>query len=149
MRASQGWVSIRGGVAQGRLIGGCLETICRHLKGSRAWLDLRGALLLLETSEEVPSPDRVAGYLAQLGEVGVVDQIAGLLVARPYGYAEEQIRRLWTLIADWTSASGVPALANIDCGHADPMLTLPLGIDARLDATAKTFETLEPAVTVA
>jgi muramoyltetrapeptide carboxypeptidase LdcA involved in peptidoglycan recycling len=34
------------------------ETICRHLKGSPAWPDLSGALLFLETSEEVRRPSR-------------------------------------------------------------------------------------------
>ena len=56
LRPSVGWVAIREGVAEGPLVGGCLETICRHLRGSPAWLDLRGALLFLETSEEVPTP---------------------------------------------------------------------------------------------
>lgn len=66
LRPSAGWVAIREGVAEGPLVGGCLETICRHLRGSPAWLDLRGALLFLETSEEVPTPERVDAYLAEL-----------------------------------------------------------------------------------
>jgi muramoyltetrapeptide carboxypeptidase len=40
---SEGWVTIREGVAEGPLVGGCLETICRHLKDSQVWLDLRGS----------------------------------------------------------------------------------------------------------
>ena len=44
-RASEGWVSIRKGVASGPLLGGCLETICWHLKGSTAWVDPDGAIL--------------------------------------------------------------------------------------------------------
>jgi hypothetical protein len=43
LRPSAGWVAIREGVAEGPLVGGCLETICRHLRDSPAWLDLRGA----------------------------------------------------------------------------------------------------------
>lgn len=35
-------MTIRDGVAEGPLVGGCLETICRHLKDSQVWLDLRG-----------------------------------------------------------------------------------------------------------
>jgi muramoyltetrapeptide carboxypeptidase len=140
-------VTIRGGIAEGRLVGGCLETICRHLKGSPAWPDLGGALLFLETSEEVPPPDRVDAYLAELAEAGVFEEIAGLVVGRPYGYDQRQASRLWAAAARWTRARGVPVLGNVECGHTDPVLTLPLGIRARLDATANTFETLEPAVT--
>jgi muramoyltetrapeptide carboxypeptidase len=143
---SEGWVTIREGVAEGQLVGGCLETICRHLKDSQVWLDLRGALLVLETSEEVPPPDRVDAYLAELAEAAVFEQIAGLVMARPYGYDKWQTLRLWALVAGWAQAVGVPVLGNVDCGHADPMLTLPLGVHARIDATAKVFETLQPAL---
>jgi muramoyltetrapeptide carboxypeptidase len=41
----------------------------------------------------------------------------------------------------------VPVLGNLDCGHTDPMLTLPLGVRARLDTAARNFSTLEAAVT--
>ena len=146
LRPGTGWVTIREGAAEGPLVGGCLETICRHLKGSPAWPDLTGALLFLETSEERPSPEQVDAYLAELAGTAAFEQIAGLLVGRPYGYDQEQARRLWRLAARWTQPSGIPVLGNLDCGHTDPMLTLPLGIKARMDATARRLETLEPAV---
>jgi muramoyltetrapeptide carboxypeptidase len=146
LRPSGGWVTIREGRAEGQLVAGCLETICRHLKGSPAWLDLRGALLVLETSEEVPPPHRVDAYLAELADAAVFDQVTGLVVARPYGYDQAQALRLWSVVASRTEASGVPALGNVECGHADPMLTLPIGVRARVDATAKHFEMLEPAL---
>ena len=56
---NEGWATLREGEAQGPLIGGCLETICWHLKGSSEWLDLSGCILFLETSEEAPSPETV------------------------------------------------------------------------------------------
>jgi muramoyltetrapeptide carboxypeptidase len=146
LRPSGGWVTIRGGVAEGQLVAGCLETICRHLKGSPVWLDLQGALLVLETSEEVPPPHQVDAYLAELADAAVFEQITGLVVARPYGYDQDRTLRFWSLVASRTEASGVPVLGNVECGHADPMLTLPLGIRARIDATARSFETLEPAL---
>jgi muramoyltetrapeptide carboxypeptidase LdcA involved in peptidoglycan recycling len=146
LRPSAGWVAIREGVAEGPLVGGCLETICRHLRGSPAWLDLRGALLFLETSEEVPTPERVDAYLAELARAGVFEQIAGLVLGRPFGYDRERTLRLWEMAAGRTEARGLPVLGDVECGHADPMLTLPLGVRARLDATARTLETLEPAV---
>jgi muramoyltetrapeptide carboxypeptidase len=146
LRPSAGRVAIREGVAEGPLVGGCLETICRHLRGSPAWLELRGALLFLETSEEVPTPEQVDEYFGELAQVGVFEQIAGLVLGRPYGYDREGTRRLEALAAARTQARGLPVLGDVECGHTDPMLTLPLGVRARLDATARTLETLEPAV---
>jgi muramoyltetrapeptide carboxypeptidase len=146
LRPTGGWVTIRDGVAEGQLVAGCLETICRHLRGSPAWLDLHGALLVLETSEEVPPPHQVDAYLAELADAAVFEQITGLVVARPYGYDHDQALRLWSMVADRTDAWGLPVLGNVECGHADPMLTLPMGVRARVDATAKSFETLESAL---
>jgi muramoyltetrapeptide carboxypeptidase len=141
LRPSEGWVTIRAGVAEGPLLGGCLETICWHLKGSRLWLDLDGAVLMLETSEEEPSPAHVDSYLTDLEQLGVLDRVAGLVVARPYGYDQDRRDLLWRVVAERTTC---PVLANVDCGHTDPMLTLPLGGRVRLDASAQTLETLEP-----
>ncbi len=59
MRPNDGWHWLRAGHAEGWLFGGCLETICWHLKGQHDWVDLVGAVLFLETSEEAPSPAHV------------------------------------------------------------------------------------------
>ena len=145
LRPSEGWVTIREGGAEGPLLGGCLETVCWHLKGSPHWLDLRGSIFFVETSEEAARPATVAAYLTDLEQLGVFDEIAALVVGRPYGYDDEGRQLLWEVVAEKTEAAGIPVLANVDCGHTDPMLTLPLGCPARLDAGARSFETLEPA----
>jgi muramoyltetrapeptide carboxypeptidase len=142
---STGWKTIRPGVAEGILLGGCLETICWHLKGSAFWPDLRGTILFLETSEEAPPPSAVDAYLTDLEQLGVFDQISGLVFGRPIRYAPEQIEALWPVVRDRTAASGIPVLANVDLGHADPMLTLPIGAHAHLDAGAPDFSLTEPA----
>ncbi len=138
-RTSAGWVSIRAGVASGPLLGGCLETICWHLKGSSAWVDPAGAILFLETSEEAPSPATVDAYLTDLEQLGVFDAAAGLVFGRPYGYTEEDTRSLWDVVAARTDAAGLPVLANLELGHADPMITLPIGVAAELDACSRRF----------
>jgi hypothetical protein len=45
--------------------------------------DLAGAILLLETSEEVPAADEVKRWVRALGERGILDSVAGVPVARP------------------------------------------------------------------
>ena len=75
----------RSALAAGQLVARRLETICRHLRYSPAWLELQGALLVLETSEEVRPPHQVDAYLAELADAAVFKQIAGLVVAHPYG----------------------------------------------------------------
>jgi muramoyltetrapeptide carboxypeptidase len=135
----EGWIRVRGGQAEGALIGGCLETICWHLKGSAYWPDLEGALLFLETSEEAPSPAAVDGYLTDLEQLGVFEQISGLMIGRPYGYRPEAAQVLLRVVLERTERAGIPVLANVDLGHTDPMLTLPIGVKAALDADALTL----------
>ena len=144
LRPSTGWTTIRPGIADGALLGGCLETICWHLKGSMAWPSFEGTLLFLETSEEAPSPAHVDAYLTDLEQLGVFRAVSGLLFGRPRGYPEEQVELLWRVVAERTAEAGIPVLANVDLGHTDPMLTLPMGTQARLDAGARAFALLEP-----
>jgi len=140
LQPSEGWITVRGGEADGPLIGGCLESICWHLKGSSEWLDLRGAIFFVETSEEAPSPAHVDAYLTDFENMGVFDAISGLVVGRPRGYSDDDRKILWDVVAARTESAGIPVLANLDIGHTDPMLTLPLGIDAHIDATARTLK---------
>ncbi|HZT93554.1 MAG TPA: S66 peptidase family protein [Gaiellaceae bacterium] len=144
LHESEGWLTIRDGIATGPLFGGCLETICWHLKGSAAWTTPEGAILLLETSEEAPPPPHVDAYLTDLEQLGVFEAAAGLLVARPKDYSAENRKLLWEVVARRTEAAGIPVLADVEAGHADPMLTLPFGVTAQLDAGSKTFRLLDP-----
>jgi muramoyltetrapeptide carboxypeptidase LdcA involved in peptidoglycan recycling len=143
LRESEGWFTIRDGSAQGPLVGGCLETICWHLKGSSTWIDPDGAILLLETSEEAPSPAEVDSYLTDLDQLGVFDAAAALVVARPYGYTGETAEVLWDVVARRTEAAGLPVLANVEAGHADPMLTVPFGVAAEVDTRRKALRLLD------
>ena len=140
-----GWRTIREGAADGWLIGGNLETIAWHLRGSSLWPDLTGALLFLEISEVAPSPAEVDSYLTDLEHLGVFEQARGLVFGRPLRYPAAQIDALWAVVRARTERSGIPVLADVDLGHADPMLTLPIGARAHLDASARTFRLLEPA----
>jgi muramoyltetrapeptide carboxypeptidase len=139
-----GWRWLREGEATGPLQGGCLETICWHLVGMPEWLDLEGAVLLLETSELAPPPSDVDAYLTDLGRLGVLDAVAGLVVARPFGYRAADVAALDEVVVRATAPTGIPVLAGVDAGHTDPMLTLPLGAPIRIESATGTFAAVEP-----
>jgi muramoyltetrapeptide carboxypeptidase len=144
VQPGNGWHWLHPGTATGPVVGGCLETLCWHVKGSPEWPDMHGAILLLELSEEAPPPASVASFLVDLDRLGVFDAIAGLVVARPMRYHRADIPVLWDVVTSMTEGRGYPVLANVDCGHTDPMLTVPLGVDAMLDSVTGTFATLGP-----
>jgi hypothetical protein len=96
-------------------------------------------------AEEEPEPAAVDSYLTDLEQLGVFEAAAGLVIGRPYGYDEEACATLWRVVEERTRDAALPVLGDVDCGHTDPMLTLPIGARAVLDAGARTFRTLEPA----
>jgi len=143
---AEGWRWIRTGNAEGRLVGGCLESL-QHLRGTRYWPDCDGAILFIETSETRPSAETLDGILMDYENMGVFDQIAGLLVGRPYGISPEEKHAFWRVVAERTSGFNFPVVGNLDIGHTTPLLTLPIGCRARIDGEARRVSIIESAVT--
>lgn len=70
---------------EGRTWGGCLEVVDQLALADRlpSTYDLRDRILLLETSEERPPASWVGRWMRGLGERGILDAVAGVVVARP------------------------------------------------------------------
>ena len=145
LQPSEGWTWLKPGAAEGRLIGGCIESL-QHLRGTPFWPDWEGAILFFETSEDKPSPETVDGILMDYQNMGVLRGIRGLLVGRPMGYSPDEKERLRQRVLERTQAFAFPVVTDMDFGHTSPQLTLPIGCWARLDAGLKVFEITEPAV---
>jgi len=143
--ASGGWAWLKPGRAEGVLIGGCIESL-QHLRGTRFWPDWTGAILFVETSEDKPSPATVDGILMDYENMGVFDQLAGLLVGRPMLYTREERQALREIILARTRRFDFPIIADMDFGHTAPQMTLPIGCRAVIDGDAQRFEIVEGAV---
>jgi len=147
-RPSAGWTWLRGGTAQGVLVGGCLQSL-QHLRGTPYFPrpeSVSGAILFWEISEQVPSPAWVDGVLQDYENMGVFGQLGGMIVGRPYGYTEEDRDQLRQVILERTRRYGFPIIADMDFGHTAPQMTLPVGCRARIDSGSRTFSLLEAAV---
>jgi muramoyltetrapeptide carboxypeptidase LdcA involved in peptidoglycan recycling len=142
---SPGWQWLRPASATGRLVGGCIESL-QHLRGTRFWPDWHKAIFFFETSEDKPSPETVDGLLADYENMGVLDQINGMLVGRPMRYSDDEKRRLHEVILERTRAYNFPIIAEMDFGHTSPQFTLPIGCQAKIDGVRRFFEILEGAV---
>ena len=142
---SVGWSWLRGGVAEGVLIGGCLESL-EHLRGTRFWPEWQDAILFFETSEEAPPPERVDSLLMDYENMGVLQNLQGLLVGRPMRYNEAEKQQLREVILERTHGYAFPIVADMDFGHTAPQFTLPVGCRARLDAESRRFEVIDAAV---
>lgn len=139
-------LTITGGTARGRLLGGNL-TVLTALTGSDYLPDFEGSILFVEDlNEEIYRVDRM---LTQLGLAGVLGKVAGFVFGdckncdpgRGYGSLT-----LMEVLNDHIGSLGVPAWYGSMIGHIADKFTVPLGIEAEIDADAGTIRLLEPAV---
>jgi muramoyltetrapeptide carboxypeptidase len=135
------------GVAEGRLLGGCL-TLLETTIGTPWEIDTAGAILVLEDRGMRPyQVDRALMHLKQARKFHAVQGV--ILGEFPDSEApvtgspsvEDVCERI-------LSPLGVPVVFGAAIGHTQrPMLTLPLGVRGRLIASADgRLEVLEPAV---
>jgi muramoyltetrapeptide carboxypeptidase len=145
MQPAMGWTWLKPGTAEGALMGGCIESL-QHLRGTRFWPDWRGKIFFWETSEEKPTPETMDGMLMDYENMGVFDQISGMLVGRPMRYSMDEKQALREVILERTRRYSFPVITDMDFGHTSPQMVLPLGVRARIDASSMQFAILEPAV---
>ncbi|KZN48423.1 S66 family peptidase [Pseudoalteromonas luteoviolacea] len=132
----------------GLLFGGCIEVL-EMLKGTQFWpaADFwQGKVLFLETSQEKPSLDYVKYWLRNYGVMGVFEQLSGLLVGRARDYNEDEKAQLdeviLSVVREEFECHSLPIVTNLDFGHTDPQVILPLGCDLQIDVKAKQIKLL-------
>jgi muramoyltetrapeptide carboxypeptidase len=137
------------GVARGRLLGGNL-TVLSHLVGTPYLPDWDGAILFLEdVNEDIYRVDRMLTHLAL---AGILRRVSGVVfgVCRDCepgnpGLAYGSLT-LEEVFDDHLAALGVPVYTGAMFGHLDDQFTLPVGLEAEIDAGAGTIRLLTPAV---
>jgi muramoyltetrapeptide carboxypeptidase len=145
LQPSEGWVWLKPGRAEGRLLGGAIESL-QHLRGTDCWPDWDGAILFFETTEDKPSPETVDGLLMDYENMGVLEKLHGMLVGRAMRYSPDEKHRLRERILERTHKYTFPIITDMDFGHTAPQLTLPLGCQAQIESDSMTFAIVEPAV---
>lgn len=153
-KTDRGWnTSLRGevlvgGEAEGRLLGGAM-TIVEATFGTPWELDTRGAILILE--DRGMKPYQVDRLLMHFKQAGKLDGVTGIMLGDfpdcdPPVAGSPTVRDVCSRIL---GRLGVPVVFGAPVGHTTrPMLTLPLGVNARLHAQGDgTLEILEAAVT--
>lgn len=150
MRPAPGWKWLRGGKAQGRIVGGCLPSVLQ-LFGTPWEVSYKGKILLLELPEgienETPWPlELVRWNLGDLGTRGVWSDICGLVLGRPYMHTDEQSKRWEDMVMELTEEYDFPILSGVDVGHTDPMLTIPLDALCSLNSEQDEWHLLEHTV---
>ena len=122
---------------EGPLMGGCLSLLTSVL-GTAFEPDLTGSILFWEDVDEpLYRLDRMLIHLQLSGRLSCV---SGMVVGRIRTQDGADDREgLQSLLDEWADRLPVPLVADCPSGHCQPNLTLPLGIQARIDPAAKTL----------
>jgi muramoyltetrapeptide carboxypeptidase len=136
---------VRGGVAEGRLLGGNLNCLMK-LAGTPYFPDFTEAILFLEAVNI--KPEGCDFLFQQLKQMGVFGKIRGALVGFIDGLQNdaEALMQMEDVLLRVTEEFDFPILKCDDFGHNCPSTILPVGGLVRVDADGLTVEVLEKCV---
>lgn len=140
------WVCVQPGHCRGRLIGGNLNTM-EGFFGTSYMPEIRpGDILLLEDS--LKDACTIERSFALLKLAGVFDRVGGIVLGKHEKFDDNGTGRApWEILQEVLGPDNrLPILAQFDCCHTHPMLTLPLGCEMELDASGKSLYLLESPV---
>jgi muramoyltetrapeptide carboxypeptidase len=127
------------GRARGVLVGGTLALLAQCV-GTPEHRPATGGIAVLE---DVAEPAyRVDGMLTQLLRAGWFDGVSGVALGTWDRCGPDVV----DVVVDRLRPLGVPVASGLAFGHGRPQLTVPLGVEAVLDATAGSLVLDRPAL---
>ncbi|HEY9880028.1 MAG TPA: LD-carboxypeptidase [Leptolyngbyaceae cyanobacterium] len=138
--------TITPGQATGKLLGGNLSVLSGII-GSPYLPDTTGKVLFVEDVGE--SLYRIDRMLTQLKLAGVLDGLAGFIFGQCVNCGPGEDYGSLTLaeiLRDHIQPLGIPAWAGAWIGHVEPLWTVPIGSQVRIDAATGQIQMLEAAV---
>jgi len=139
------------GKASGRLVGGCLSDLLFTM-GTPWEFNLDDAIFVFE--EVGSSPHGIDRALLQLSQAGKFERVKGVVIGDLTGCEWNDgggspwphTKTLEEVLEERLSVLGVPVIYKLPFGHGTHMATVPLGVQATLDASTCTLGVTEPAL---
>ncbi len=141
-QSCQNYKQHKSGVVEGRVIGGNLNTM-EGIFGTEYMPQIKdGDILFIEDSLKNPSVIERTFSLLKLA--GVFDRIEELILGKHEKFDDFGTgRKPYEILNEVLGKYSFPFIAEFDCCHTHPMMTLPIGCKIRLDATKKEVTLLE------
>lgn len=127
---------IVGGRVRGPVIGGCLSLLGDSLGTPNAFKG-KDCIVLIEDVHEAAY--RVDARLTHLMLAGAFEDVRGIVVGEMTGTDEKSEIPWREVVRERLEPLGVPMIFNYPFGHVPDPLSLPLGIEAELDADKGTL----------
>lgn len=129
-------------IFNGEILGGCIESIYYNIFDNSRFADSveictrynifpkledwKGKILLLETSEEKPTPILFRKMINKLKEYGIFDVLSGVLVGKPQD--EVYYDEYKSILIEELSDKDISVVYNINIGHSTPRCIIPFGV---------------------
>ena len=129
------------------ILGGCIESIYYNIFDNSRFYDSveictrynifpnledwKGKILLLETSEEKPTPILFRKMINKLKEYGIFDVLSGVLVGKPQN--EAYYDEYKAILIEELSDKDISVVYNINIGHSTPRCIIPFGVYSEVD----------------
>ncbi len=144
---SEPFYSITTGRCEGNLLGGNL-TMITSLLGTKYFPEFKNSIMFMEEINE--KPYRIDRMFNQLRLSNVFDSVKGIILGRFVDcYEKDSAKKSFKLnevISQYFSNLKIPVLYNVKHGHITQNLTLPIGINTKLNASRNFIELTESAV---
>lgn len=135
------------GFAKGQVLGGNLALLV-SLLGTEFFPPLKNKILLLEEIGELPY--RIDRMLNQLRLAGIFDSIKGVILGSFIDCNEHDPTKktltLGEVIDDYFSKSKIPVVYNFKHGHIKDNITVPFGVNFKINTSRNAVEIIESAV---
>ncbi len=137
LNADIGWDIIREGECEGILFGGNLSTIMNLISTDYLHINIfEGKILFIE--EINCSLAELDALMYSMKQRGIFDRIAGLVIGKPDNeFKSEGSRDLKSVVLEVTTKRQFPIISNVDLGHTDPMITIPIGRSGYLSCNSQ------------
>lgn len=123
--ANSGYITIQEGEATGIIVGTNLCTL-NSLQGSSYFPSIDGSILFLE-DDYLSSPDVFDRNLQSLINIDTFSGVKGIVFGRFQIKSGVTIDLLREMIKAKAQLKKIPIVANVDFGHTDPKITVPIG----------------------
>ncbi|KOS68458.1 peptidase S66 [Lysinibacillus contaminans] len=136
------WITVQDGVAEGRLIGGNINTMCGFI-GTPYFPTIKmGDVLLLEdTSKTI---EVVEKNFAMLKLHGFFDKASAIILGKHEQYDDLGTgRKPYDVLIEQLEGRQIPIIADVDCSHTHPLHAMPLGLRVYVDASHKEIHFIE------
>lgn len=135
-------ITVYDGIVRGRVIGGNLDTI-QGIWGSKYMPEIKdGDILFIE--DALKDAATIERSFSLLKVNGVFDRISGIILGKHQVFDDSGTgRKPYEILLEVLGDRKIPFLADFDCCHTHPMMTLPIGCYIELDATNKKVKILE------